>query len=473
MARIFISYFSDYGEAMYDAISSVLVGNGNDILRLNINIPEVKRTYWGGESYLSDDGILAEIKIFNPEIVFNFNHSLPYNVYSILSETCKVCVIDADNPETFWNKDVLRKNKDEYVYLGLQSYSKSMYESFFSGKQIKNYLYFPPATIVKNIELKQDKNISFIGSNFYPLEVPVGEDFYTKDALELYDKLKNDYYFPIEKLGDIGRDWESKKWVYEKVRAYYVGQDRLKYLQCLTDLGFTLYGVRWWNRIAYYDFDIAKCFDSTPQVSIEENQWVYNTSKISVNISHPQAKSSFSWRVMDIMASNACLLMEDKPDWKALFAKYLSDETLSSIIYKDRYDMRSKAIVLLKDEALRRRCVKDLNKAIEKAGRWEHRFKNLEAFVNLKLVSTKKGGGRYIYINKHENQNKLKNVCNSEVKEQLIKSVEELRSISFKSRWKVFSYSLLLVASQLPIVDLVINKRQRNRILRAIYKYWH
>ncbi len=36
----------------------------------------------------------------------------------------------------------------------------------------------------------------------------------------------------------------------------------------------------------------------------------------------PLAKTSFSWRVMDIMASGACLLMEDKPDWRDLFEKY-------------------------------------------------------------------------------------------------------------------------------------------------------
>ena len=48
---------------------------------------------------------------------------------------------------------------------------------------------------------------------------------------------------------------------------------------------------------------------------------------------------------MDIMASNSCLLMEDKPDWRDLFEKYLSKETLEAVIYKDRFDMREKAII--------------------------------------------------------------------------------------------------------------------------------
>ena len=62
MARILLSYFSDYGEAMYDAICSVLRKNGNDIFRFNINCDYVESTGWGGECKIIDNKIISQIK---------------------------------------------------------------------------------------------------------------------------------------------------------------------------------------------------------------------------------------------------------------------------------------------------------------------------------------------------------------------------------------------------------------------------
>ena len=36
MANILITYFSDYGETMYDAISDYLLSEGNNVIRFNI-----------------------------------------------------------------------------------------------------------------------------------------------------------------------------------------------------------------------------------------------------------------------------------------------------------------------------------------------------------------------------------------------------------------------------------------------------
>lgn len=474
MARVLLSYFSDYGEAMYDAICSILRQNGNDIFRFNINCSHVDRTWWGGECKINDKNLLEQIKTFSPEIIFNFNHSLPINAYEELSDSCKIYIIDADNPETFWNKDWLTRNSDRYIFLGLQSYSKTMYEKFL-GKSLEdnvNYVFFPPATIVKNEKLEQDKNISFIGSNFYPLGVPQEENFYSKDAIKLYDAFKQDYYFARDDIKNISNNYEQLQSIYAKIKSYYVGQDRLKYMQVLTDLGFTFYGVRYWNRIAFYDFDLAKCFDPTPKTSIEDNQWVYNTSKISINISHPQAKSSFSWRVMDIMASNACLLMEDKPDWRELFEKYLSKETLEAIIYTDRYDMREKAIRLLTDENLRARCVSDLNTAIEKNGRWEQRFAILEKISNIPMISLPQKNQIDIFIKRSES------VSHRHEKSEpiILKDKESKRNIidnlKIYNRIKIFAYSICLALAQIPVIDLLFRKNKRKSLLHKIEKYW-
>ena len=469
MARILISYFSDYGEAMYDAITDVLHKNGNDIFRMNINNPKVTITKWGEESQINDSNLLNKIRDFNPEFVMSFNNCLPQNCYDVLDEKCKICAIDADAPSVaFWNKDMIEKYFERFMFLGLQSYSKKMYEDWLGVKLTdKNYIYFPPATIVKNKKLKQDKNISFIGSNFYPLSIPMGEDFYGPDGIALYNAFEKNYFLTIDEAKKICTHSSNVEWMYENVRAYYCGQDRLRYMQQLTDLGFKFYGVRWWNRIAYYDFEIAKCFDPTPKVTLEENQWVYNTSKISVNFSHPLAKSSFSWRVMDIMASNSCLLMESKPDWHDLFDKYLSPDVLKAIIYKDRFDMRQKAIKLLKDDKLRLKCVVELNNAIEKNGRWSVRFASLEKFLGIKLLKIKNACPELIFIN---------TVVSAQQPQTVIENTKThkpfLHSLRLKNRCALVYLLVLGVFAQIPVLDLTMRSQKRISLLQKIQKWW-
>lgn len=468
MARILISYFSDYGEAMYDAICSVLRKNGNDIFRMNINNTSVTITQWGGESRINDNTLLNKIHDFNPDIVLSFNNCLPQNCYEILDEKCRICAVDADAPSVaFWNKDMVEKYFDRFVFLGLQSYSKTMYEDWLGIKLTnKNYLYFPPATIVKNKKLKQDKNISFIGSNFYPLEVPLGQDFYGPDGIALYNAFEKNYFLTLDEAKKICKQTSNVEWMYEKVRAFYCGQDRLRYMQQLTDLGFKFYGVRWWNHIAFYDFEIARCFDPTPKVTVEENEWVYNTSKISVNFSHPLAKSSFSWRVMDIMASNSCLLMEDKPDWRDLFEKYLSKDVLNVIIYKDRFDMRQKAIKLLKNEKLRLKCVAELNNAIEKNGRWDLRFKLLEKLSGIKLLKLKNKNPEY-FVFKVESKN-TESLWQTNIKTHQ----SFLHSLRLKNRCILMGLLAVAFVVQIPVLDLAMRSHKRETLLHKIEKWW-
>jgi len=463
MAKILISYFSDYGEAMYDATTKILRENGNDIFRLNINNSKVYITKWGGVSKIVDGELLKQIEKFSADIVFNFNNSLPQNCYKILQPHCKICVLDADAPEVaFWNKEMVEKYYDKFLMLGLQSYSKTMYERYLDKKIPANkYLYFPPATIVQKENLVLDKNISFIGSNFYPEMIPEDEYFYSKNALKLHDEIEKNYFYPF---AEAEKKYNCTNKMFEYIRWYNAGQERLKYLQQLTNLGLILYGVRNWNRVAYYDFELAKCFDNTKITTIEENAWVYNTSKISVNISHPLAKSSFSWRVMDIMASSSCLLMEDKPDWRDLFEKYLSKETLEAVIYKDRFDMREKAIKLLNDEELRLRCVADLNNAIEQNGRWENRFKELEKFTNIKLLNIDNKDNEVIFIQREEK---------STVKiENNIKKRNLIQRLKIKNRFKIFVYALMIALAQIPILDLFQRKKRRNKLRQKMDKYW-
>ena len=465
MSRILISYFSDYGETTYESLTRVLKKYNNDIFRLNINTSKIKKTQWGGDSFCNDQQLKMMIEEFDPEVILNFNNSFPQDVY--LSSFCKNCVIDADAPFVFWNKKLIKENISNPTFVGLQKFSKKMYEDFFKiSLSDKNYLFCPVGTLIQNNLLEQDKNISFIGSNFLPIEIPEGLDFYSNEAIRLYEAFKNNYFLSIEEAKKICKNCSNIDWLYEKVGSFFVGQDRLKHLQLLTDMGLTLYGVRSWDRIAFYDFELAKCYNPKRILTLEDSELVYNSSKISINISHPQAKTSFSWRVMDIMASNACLLMEDKPDWHDLFDKYLSKETLEHVIYHDRYDLREKAQKLIFDDKLRKRCVQELNYAISMNGRWEHRFALLEKHLNLHFLESKENEKRYYFIKEYHNVTTSSSQLTLRKRSYIIYSF-------IRCKFKIYAYLLLLFIISIPLIDMCISDRFKNKIFMRLSKYWH
>ena len=404
MANILMSYFAELGEPMYDAVAETLLKNGNNVFRLNINNPSVAAPRWGETSRIKDGELLKKICDFEPEIILNYNNSLPVNVYSSLNCSFTDCIIDADSINYFWNEDRLKETRDEHLYLGQQSASKPLYDKYIGTRlDDEHYLYFPGATVINNRNEEQNKNISFIGTNFHLIAKPECPDYYSKDALEIHQKLSEDFFYDVSKLKEEHPGVSDVDMLSDLIKTSLAGQERIKYLQAICDLGLTIYGVRW-EQAAYIDFELARCFDKTPVTTLEQNEYIYNSSKVSVNISHPQASTSFSWRVMDIMASNSCLATECKKDWVDLFGDYLSDETMHYAVYSDRYDFRKKCIELLQDDDLRIHCVSEMNKAIEENGRWESRFLALEERLGIRIVGNHNDSQEYVWIKGEKKQ---------------------------------------------------------------------
>ena len=471
MSKIIISFWSKNGKVFYETLANSFCKNGNDVFYLDMS-EYIDFQTWGEDYTLNNKAIDLEkqIKEFAPDLVLSFNNVFPHTFVEKLN--CPICVLDADIPDIgFWNKKVLKNNKDRYVFLGFQKASLSLYEKTFGN--IKKYLYFPPATLVQKENIIQDKQISFIGSNFLYLTPLLRNGDVVKDkelfetVLTAYKNLNGTFCNDFEEFRKFIPTQCDEKIAKQAFNFFKLGiisgYERVSYLSVLSDLGLKLYGLTSWRSLLYYDLDLAMCFDDTPIISLKDNQQIYNSSKISINISHKQAISSFSWRVMDIMASNACLLMEDKNDWKELFASYLSKETLETVIYKNRYDLREKVQKLLSDEALRLRCVADLNKAIEQNGRWEKRYKLLEDFLGITLLSTNKSNKKH------------KVVVPFIIKDAVIaKNNVTQKGISkkLKTRTKLFFYSGIAMLLQFPFLDLLFKEKYRQKILSKLIKYW-
>lgn len=470
MANVIVAFWTENGRVMYDAISENLKNNGNNVMYLDFH-DFISFAAWG-QAYTMTNAdrqyLWKQIEKFNPDLILSFNNIFPHFFTEKLK--CPVCVVDADTPGLgFWHRDILKENKDRYTFLGLQKSSQHFYEEAF-GK-IKNYLFFPPATMMKNIPMEQDINISFIGSNFLWIQKLVNEYGFTHDkklyddVMHTFDAMNGDYCNQYDtfkkKYFDVGDDKYARK-VFDYF-SFLSGIERINYLEQLSDLGLKIYGLGSWRELLYFDVDLAKCFDETNISNFNDNLEIYNRSKIAVNISHKQAVSSFSWRVMDIMASNSCLLMEDKPDWRDLFEKYISPDVLDAVIYQDRFDMRQKAVRLLSDEKLRKKCVAELNNAIEKNGRWEIRFASLEKFLGVKLLNNKNKNPRYVFIQREEPKASVATA----------QDTRPLREVSgLKKRCKNAFYLTWMLIGQIPVIDhFVCNSKRRARLMEKLHKW--
>ena len=395
-------YLSIGGEVFYDGMQEALSNAGNDVFRFNA-LGHLSFIDWGKEFALNEKGnrILSKIKDFSPDLILSFNAFLPEKL--LYDTNCPIFLLDADNPKYFWYHDRVKQNKDKFYYLGFQKKSLDTYKEYFNIDE-QQYLYFPAATSLKSKKTRQDKNISFIGNPFITQEYidPSRNVKYLTIMKKIWTLNPSDLFINLDKtkknlLKDADIEEDDLEFVLDKLDGFHgrsaAGMHRVQFLSQISDLGLTIYGTKSWMESLFYYPDVVICYiPEAVAVTAEENENVYNSSKVSINLSHPQAISSFSWRVVDIMATNSCLVMEKKPDWEDLFGKYISKEVKEAILYNDRYDCREKIKNLLSNEKLRLKCVEECQHAIEKNGRWEYRFRDLESFIGIDLTSKKEKG---------------------------------------------------------------------------------
>ena len=155
-------------------------------------------------------------------------------------------MIDADTFDVgFWNKEELKNNKDRYIFLGMQTDSRSIYENRLGA--VKQYLHFPSATLSKSKNSVKLRNISFIGSNFlcarhfvYHYDF-VNERWLFRDILDIYktfDLLKDNNFDKFKDKYSTIKDDVYLRRIFEYFHYHTVsGMNRVKLLSCFSDLG--------------------------------------------------------------------------------------------------------------------------------------------------------------------------------------------------------------------------------------------
>jgi len=315
--------------------------------------------------------LLKKIKYFNPDLIISFNNSKLPNIEKELE--CPIVIWEADKFYFFSDKINLKKNSSRYFFFSSSLNGHNQFIKHFGATKEKIF-FMPHSTSIQSRIIKQDKKISFLG--------------------KLYD-------LPTSK---------NKSFNQIKLNALH----RKNILLSIHDFGLKIFT----NTVPSFYEDLRPlCNYSMFHYSILHNEKIFNSSKISLNISHLQAKdNTVSYRAIDIMASNSLLINEN--------SKYLEffSKKLSRIFYNTPFDLKKKIDYFLKNPNARKDMINIQNEIIKKNFLWIDRIKDIEQFFGLKK-DTINSTSTKAYSNLVNQSNKLYKLTNNKKNDLLVQII--------------------------------------------------
>lgn len=352
---------------------------------------------------------LEKIRNFSPDLFILFN-----NQFWDVSEHFDVPIViyDVDSPNVFCNLEKLKKNK-RYKYLTIQKSSVNLIREILEEDSL-DVEYMPPFTGVRAEECDQRYNIGFCGSHWLWNDFHQIEDFLATNPTEeerlaakaVYKAFSEDPFHSFSELYQ-RLNLNVKNKVQEGTLYYFStrlsGLKRLRCLLQLADLGLEIRGYLW-------NQPLSTPLKAFPELLLSwsdevvnntlSTQRFYNSVKIGFNINHIQAKSGFSWRVCDILASNACLVSEATPD--------LLNLGFDVATYKTASEARDLCKHLLLNESLRSDYVAAAHDCIDKKFRFEVVLPLLEEFAGLSMRSEDTGTLEISRVSNHDSKKEAK-----------------------------------------------------------------
>ncbi len=386
MAKVFLSFFNDMYDAdvpekmpcFYEAFIKGLQKSGNDVL------------YYMMTKFVSDDFgrapqlVLKKIKNFHPDIIILFNNCF-YDISNDFS--CPIIVYSVDSPLYFSNKNVLSIKKNNFIYASSDA-SNECYirKKFCTGKNDFCLIPFFSEVYAENIE--QTTNISFLGSSFWSSSSisPWNVFQRTEHTEQEYEDFKR----IAEKIAANPFDESLSAFLPENLPLSswimpLSAECRSRVLSEVADLGLKIYGPKSWAQDFGSDMNLTLAYRQQTLYSVKHNQDLYNASKICLNINHVQAVNSFSWRVCDIMASNGCLVSQEKSVLQERFPNCRIPT------FSNKYEAREICKKLLENEAMRQDIVAACQEEINAKYRFKHVLKILEQATGVCLLQQSNG----------------------------------------------------------------------------------
>lgn len=378
MARIVIAFYngiedSEISSAMplfYEAFIKGLDEAGNDIAVFSHKV-------FGRDFKEIDEETKRAIVEFKPEICFIFNNSF-YDLSEVVE--CPIVIFEVDSPRYFANRENIKNNPDRYLYFIIQTNSRKVLIEEFGVDDKRIFYTHSFSEVYAEDSGEGGTNISFIGSRFLSADTNFFQKFVSENPTQEEWKMLqncmneirvNPQVTPTELVYkySITSELVAKNLNIPDILMTLSGEKRMKVLSAVVELGLDLYGTSDWAFEYYYNTDLNFAYINKKVYSVEHNQTILNNSKIGINVSHLQATSGFPWRVMDIMASNACLVTDYHSDFDQLFPEV--NKILP--IYGNPFEAYDLCKKLIQDKSRRREIVLRCNEVIDS----KYRFKNL------------------------------------------------------------------------------------------------
>lgn len=387
MARCLVAFYNALESqgtsslpCFYETFVDGLMKAGNEVLVQTTNI-------WNADLPKCPSTIAKKIKNFNPDVCFLFNNCY-YDISDIVD--CPIVIYEVDSFLFYSNKAVLYNNPNRFFYFVPQTSSFDILKQELHVDKSRIF-HIPFFTEVHAKKEQIKNNICFCGSKFTNEHDNIIRKFLLlnpnqaeKDQFEkCLSMITTNPYITnneIEKL--IGVLSEKISCILQDpvLPSYLSDIRRISILTSVTKLGLTLRGTpNWINDLAYSNLPLS--YESKKVYSLSDTEHLYNSHKIGININHIQATTGFGWRVADIMASNACLVSEYKPDFSKLFPNINLPFFEST---DDAYDICK---TLLENENMRADIVAQSQDIIEKKYRFKHILIMLEQILGMSLIN--------------------------------------------------------------------------------------
>lgn len=335
---------------------------------------------------------LAEmLRVFCPDLCIFFNNNF-WDVSKVVE--CPIVIYDVDSPLEWQNKEAIAENLGRYLFVYNQSQGKEALDETFHPEE-KQSCYIPFFSELRHdSSVEFENNIVFLGTNWvwkgynflnsFIRQDPTKED--VKKAMEVMQEYINQ---PLKSAAELYYDLENAP--HDRIdfgnlsRASFEisGLRRIRYLQAVADLGLEVNGYYWNIDMMNYFPELLACVRHKTIWTKEDSEKYYNSAKIAMNSNHIQAVNGFSFRVCDILSSNACLVSEKSADLCNFFPFVPTFETPA--------EAREQCIKLLNDEDLRQDIVARSHEVIDQNFRFANVLSALEELTGLCLRTAHEG----------------------------------------------------------------------------------
>ncbi len=441
MANIIVAFFN--GRPLSDGVLCFYGSFIKELSKTNNVMALGQNVLWNKDFPAIQEERLSAIKSFKPHLIIAFNNNF-YDLAHLVD--CPILVYGADTALFFSNKKQLKQNSDQYKYAVLSDSGHKCLMDLYQPKS-NQVAIIPLFTAVKAQPVVQDLNISFVGSNFIDhisTDAPMFQ--FIKSApsqshIAIYKQCLNDYLqkpfldFEQYKLENPHIPKEVLNYFNSDILNYYSASNRIKVLSQVADLGLEIFGPSTWAQDIFWESELSFCYNPSQVYTLEENENLYNRSKIGLNISHTQAINSFSWRVCDILASNACLVTENKTIIEERFSN------VPLLTYSNRYEAREICKKLLENDSMREDIVLASQEAIDAKYRFKHILPLIEELTEVNLSKSKHNSLQIIEIYEKEL---------IEIKQNTLPPAQPLKKIIYLMKTKIFKLIQYIKHTLLP-----------------------